>query len=342
MRDSTTASAGMRPFAAALAAAAMLLSGAASAQADLCARLSAELAAVSVSARGNPAQIARFDAAISSQREQIAQVEAQAASAGCGRASASTVCLGIEASRNRMQRNLVDLTGTRDRMAAEGGLGTERERISAALSDANCSSTSAGVGAQVTAPNEGVRILGGRQQTIGGGPAQDQRYATVCVRLCDGYFFPLSRDATASMFGHDEQLCSARCPGTATQLHFRTPGQEPADMLSVSTGARYGNLPTAFAYRRTDQPRPAACGCSEVDTADSESGWREIGEELRRTPATSERTASVPAPTLPKEEQPAPVPATPEDRRVRVVGPTFLPDPGQAIDLRAPAPAPVP
>ncbi len=331
----------MRPIAAALAAAALLWSGAALAQSDHCARLNAELAAASVSARSNPAQLARYDAAIASQRDQIAQVEAQAASAGCGGASASSVCLGIEASRDRMQRNLLDLSATRDRMAAEEGLGTERARISAALAHANCGTASAAAPLQVTAPNEGVRILGGRQQTIVGGSAQDQRYATVCVRLCDGYFFPLSRDATASMFGHDEQLCSARCPGTATQLHFRTPGQEPADMLSVSTGARYGNLPTAFAYRRTDQPRPAACGCSAVDTAATERGWRELGEELRRAPepAITERTASVP--TSPAAEPPAP-PATPEDRRVRVVGPTFLPDPGQAIDLRAPAPAPVP
>ncbi len=325
----------MRPIAAALAAAALLWSGAALAQSDRCARLSAELAAVSVSARSNPAQLSRYDAAIFSQRQQIEQVEAQAASAGCGGARPSSICLGIEASRDRMQRNLLDLTATRDRMAAEEGLGAERARISAALSDANCGTASATASPQVAAPNEGVRILGGRQQTIVSGPAQDQRYATVCVRLCDGYFFPLSRDATASMFGHDEQLCSARCPGTATQLHFRTPGQEPADMLSVSTGARYGNLPTAFAYRRTDQPRPAACGCSAVDTATTERGWRELGDELRNStaPASSERTASVPAPAQ------EPAPATPEDRRVRVVGPTFLPDPGQAIDLRAPAPA---
>jgi len=46
-----------------------------------------------------------------------------------------------------------------------------------------------------------------------------------------------------------------------------------------------------------------------------------------------ELTASVGAPTtLP------PV----EERRIRVVGPSFLPDPEAAIDLRAPAPNPVP
>jgi hypothetical protein len=40
------------------------------------------------------------------------------------------------------------------------------------------------------------------------------------------------------------------------------------------------------------------------------------------------------------EEQPQP--AAPAERRVRVVGPRFLPDPEEALDLRAPARTPAP
>ncbi len=315
-----------------------LFSSHAIAQSDRCARLEAQLAAASAGSRASPAQLGRYDAAIATQRGELEKADLQAGSAGCHSASGSAVCIGLESTRLRMARNLSDLIATRDRMMSAGTESREAERIEAAIRREGCGGDTM---AQRTLPppiserpsgtvNQGVRILGGGYQTRQAA-LREERYRTVCVRICDGYFFPVSQSTTIAMFGHDEQLCSARCPGTRTELHFRSAGQEPAEMLSVATGQRYGSLQTAFSYRQTDFSRPQGCGCNGADgyagPSSGERGWSELGADLRTS--RDEETSAVP--------EPAPA-VDPADRRVRVVGPTFLPGPEEAIDLRAPAP----
>ncbi len=347
MSDSTPARAIMRLAAAAGIAVAAGLSGVsfAHAQDDRCARLEAQLAAASVGGRANPTQISRYDAAIATQHTELDKAERQAERGGCLAGSASAICLGLLATRDRMERNLADLLATRDRMAAGMAAPRESERIAAAIEREGCRTATTvaqdnvrrlppPISERQSGPNAGVRILGGSYSRTGES-RRDERYRTVCVRMCDGYFFPVSQSATVAMFGHDESLCRARCPGTATELHFRATGQEPADMLSVASGRRYGEISTAFAYRRTDFPRPAGCGCNEAGgyaASGGERGWSELGAELRPSAEPApEETAAVPEPR-----------ELPEDRRVRVVGPTFLPDREGAIDLRSPAPRPGP
>ncbi|TIM22383.1 MAG: DUF2865 domain-containing protein, partial [Mesorhizobium sp.] len=106
------------------------------------------------------------------------------------------------------------------------------------------------------------------------------------------------------------------------------------------TGRPYSELPTAYLYK---QPaRPPACGCNaarnfeiiagnppgpeQPDPADPESLANGEGRLDREAIG---RPAAKPSPTtLPP----------PEQRKVRVVGPTFLPDPAAATDLQAPVP----
>jgi len=79
-----------------------------------------------------------------------------------------------------------------------------------------------------------------------------QGYATVrtvCVRLSDGYFWPISYSTLPDFVGNDAQQCQAMCPNTPVDLYFYdNPGQEPEQMRNMS-GSPYTALPTAFAYR---------------------------------------------------------------------------------------------
>lgn len=73
-------------------------------------------------------------------------------------------------------------------------------------------------------------------------------YRTVCVRLCDGYYWPVSFATTPARFAKDEQSCSRQCSSPAKLYVYRNPGAEPEEMTDLS-GAPYSKLATAFLYR---------------------------------------------------------------------------------------------
>ena len=50
-------------------------------------------------------------------------------------------------------------------------------------------------------------------------PEMVTTYRTLCVRMCDGYYFPISSAATQDTLMHDADACSASC-GTEARLFF--------------------------------------------------------------------------------------------------------------------------
>jgi hypothetical protein len=84
-------------------------------------------------------------------------------------------------------------------------------------------------------------------------------YRTLCVRTCDGYYFPISYSTVPSKFSDDEQLCQRLCPASEAMLYsHRNPGEDITRAVSSSTGRYYTELPNAFAYRKTFNN---ACSC---------------------------------------------------------------------------------
>jgi Protein of unknown function (DUF2865) len=66
----------------------------------------------------------------------------------------------------------------------------------------------------------------------------------VCVRLCDGSFFPLS-----AANGDNEASCARQCPGAPTKAFYLAAGSDKIDDAASGDGQRYTALPTAFHYR---------------------------------------------------------------------------------------------
>ncbi|MFD0917993.1 DUF2865 domain-containing protein [Pseudahrensia aquimaris] len=84
-------------------------------------------------------------------------------------------------------------------------------------------------------------------------------YRTMCVRTCDGFFFPVGAASSVAGLVRDEQACQSRCPGTEMKLYYvRGTTDEPSDMRSARTGRSYGDLPTALNFKTKYNP---ACGC---------------------------------------------------------------------------------
>ncbi|WP_020178241.1 DUF2865 domain-containing protein [Methylopila sp. M107] len=75
-------------------------------------------------------------------------------------------------------------------------------------------------------------------------------YRTVCVRTCDGFFFPISYQTSRNAFGRDEAICKATCPGAEAKLFaYGNPGGKMENASDVQ-GQPYAKLENAFRYRK--------------------------------------------------------------------------------------------
>lgn len=90
-------------------------------------------------------------------------------------------------------------------------------------------------------------------------PIQSRRktFRTVCVRLCDGYYFPIGFNATAEQFAEHEASCKSRCGSPARLFVFPNPGGTPAQMHDLA-GNAYLKLKNAFRYHVDFNP---SCSC---------------------------------------------------------------------------------
>lgn len=117
-------------------------------------------------------------------------------------------------------------------------------------------------GQPIITEDDGNQSLGGRR--------------LVCVRTCDGSFFPLST-APGGRQNADE-MCQALCPGTET-LAFATPGGDNGMTRAVSLGGKpYTSIANAFKYKKAFD---SSCACKK----DNES-WAVI---LRRAESMLEQ-----------------------------------------------------
>jgi Protein of unknown function (DUF2865) len=75
-----------------------------------------------------------------------------------------------------------------------------------------------------------------------------ETYRTVCVRTCDGYYFPISFSVTSDRFERDRQACENSCGAQGRLFVYRNPGGDLEDMQDLQ-GKPYRQLRTAFLYR---------------------------------------------------------------------------------------------
>lgn len=365
----------------------------AAANTRVCRQLEAELASAG---GGGSAKFKKYDAAVARQRDQIDLARRQARRASCGFSffGGAGECGSLNAQIERMERNLEALE--RKRRELSGGVDPRRDRarILAALNAQGCRDGNRPRG--VVATREGGtrslfdQLFGGTVRQ--GLPAEDAyafpadredgaqirrilrsdgritisgppgRFRTLCVRTCDGYFFPMSSASSSIDFDRDQKNCESACPGTDMRLYYhRADGEESDAMVATDSNEPYSALPSAFLYKSASYSRPRQCGCSPAKNFEIIAG-----EPPAAAPAASDDVVDlipVPSPRpdagadpetiadaqagltadaimtlLAKKSETTAAIGDPEpgERRIRVVGPVFLPDPEGAIDLRVP------
>jgi len=322
----------------------------------VCVRLEGQLAAFD-QGTADPArasQIKSAEDAIARQQADLDRALAQAHKNGCAgqgffalfsalSPQCGPVTSQIQQMRGNLDRMMSDLeqlkSGSEDR---EG----QRRALIGQLAQNSC-------GAQYTAA---ANSQGGPQgffdALFGGGTvvnatgdgAPSGTYHTVCVRSCDGYYFPISYSTVPGHFAEDQQVCQRECPAADVALYsFRNPG-ESMDQAVSTTGQLYTALPTAYRYRAS---LVAGCSCRRAgqswadalknadDSSTLESGDIVVTDQnakaLSQPPKASGKAATAsPAQSQSATAKPAATPnasanaADTKNTKVRVIGPPFL------------------
>lgn len=82
-------------------------------------------------------------------------------------------------------------------------------------------------------------------------------FRTMCVRLCDGYYWPVSFSTTPERFQRDAGVCQSSCAAPARLFVYGNPGQDLTNMKDLS-GRRYSSLPAASKFKTSYNP---SCSC---------------------------------------------------------------------------------
>ncbi len=81
-------------------------------------------------------------------------------------------------------------------------------------------------------------------------PTDYGTYRTLCVRMCDGFYFPISYTTSSAGLMRDAEKCADACGSGAQLFYHPNPGGDIESMVDL-TGRAYASYPTAFRYRRT-------------------------------------------------------------------------------------------
>jgi hypothetical protein len=87
-------------------------------------------------------------------------------------------------------------------------------------------------------------------------------YRTVCVRLCDGFFFPVSFSTLPNHFGRDAEQCQSRCAAPVELYYHQNPGADIRQAVSAKSQTPYTSLRSAFKYTKEFV---AGCSCKEAE-----------------------------------------------------------------------------
>lgn len=335
-----------------------------------CSFLERELAAYEGVATGGP-QVKGLNAAITKQQDALTRTDSHARRIGCFKRgflffqpSKPPECRKLEGTIKKMRRSLADLTARRDRIAGPARTNDPGKRRILQLLAANRCGPQYSQWAKAgrsrglfgflfeedSGPREGYRgWFEDSRRTLG----DVNTYRTLCVRTCDGYYFPISFATRAERFDQDAQQCRAMCPSAVVELFVhKNPGQTAEQMVSLS-GRPYEAIPTAFQYR-TEYVQGCSCNPYTLALEKAEAKQAEIlaarGDATVSVPEIvrqSETGADAVAPSGETQGQPpftaTPAPGTSEpvnifrsgDQESRFLAPLPVP-PGGTEDAPAP------
>jgi hypothetical protein len=226
----------------------------------------------------------------------------------------SPQCLNMNDRVEDARRQLTQLQQQRAALTGGGGNKRRQAELQQAMAQSGC-------GGQVRQPPR----RGGLFDFFGGGqdeePAQPEtpiyrsidpngRYRSVCVRLCDGFFYPISFATYASSLAQESERCQSSCAAPAELYVYRNPGQEIEQAISLN-GSAYMDLPVALKFRKA-YVNGCSCKQAEYNPTEIEEANKRAEAEAASQPAKGKgkgKVAAKPAAAAPAPQTAATPPA---------------------------------
>ena len=317
----------------------------------VCGRLEGQLASIN---NGNPAdnaraaQIKQAEDAVARQQADLDRAVADGHKQGCEGTGFLSLFSSLSPQCGPVTQRIQQMRGNLDRMmsdlqALKSGSNSQddqRRAVLGQLAQNNCGAQYTAAANAAGGPRGFFDALfgGGNVVNPSGDGAPAGTFHTVCVRTCDGYYFPISYSTTPSHFPDDQRACQRECPATEATLYaFRNPGEGMEQAMSIN-GAPYTALPTAFQYRKQYTPtcscrRPGQSWADALKDADDSSTL--ASGDIVVTDKNAKTLSQAPQPRGAKpvastaEPNAAPASASPANTasgktQVRTVGPPFI------------------
>jgi hypothetical protein len=320
-----------------------------------CLQLQQDLAASQGGGGANRDDIARIEQQIAQADRVFQGTQAAMEDAGCfesffifGRGLVrSPKCLKMNDRVEDARRQLVQLQQQRQALMGGGGNKRRQAELQDALARSGCG------GVRAPQPRRG----GGLFDIFGGGREEEPeelpqtpiyrsidpngRYRTVCVRLCDGFYFPIHYSAYGSQISQDAQQCQANCAAPAELYVYRNPGQEIEQAVSLS-GSAYMDLPVALRFKK-EYVKGCSCKQAEYNPTEIEGANKRAEADSAAQPGNKGKgktTAAIPPPAgQPAAQAAAPV-SDPSQLNLDVTGSNQPAPPPQAATEAPPAAIP--
>jgi len=248
------------------------------------------------------AQIAQADGGervwggASRQRGELRRLQSRAASLGCGRGGFLFFGGAEPAECGGLESRIAQLSSYAANPASRGNYSSGEKSALLARYEADCGRGRGG-GPQQSEPSNIFEALfgaprhdyGSREQPFVEGPGGvvlnpgDPGYdgewraqggsEAICVRQCDGGFFPVSYSAYRGNLQDLNSLCQAECPNAEASVYTKSLWRDVETAVSID-GEPCMNLPNALKFQKQ---RVAACSCQPPGV-----GWAQALEGAER------------------------------------------------------------
>jgi hypothetical protein len=256
-----------------------------------CMQLQQELAAASGGGAGGE-ELGRLQQEIAQQDRIYQGTQASMEDAGCyerlfifGRAlKRNPKCLNMNARVEDARRQLARLQEQRKSLQRGGGNRRLQAELRQAMQRSGCSGAPARRGGGL------FDFFGGEREPEFQTPVYrsinpNGRYRSVCVRLCDGFYYPISYSTYGSRLEQDKVQCEQNCAAPAELYVYRNPGQEIEQAISLH-GSAYMDLPVALKYRK-EYVNGCSCKQAEYNPTEIEAANKKAAAEPEPGAATA-------------------------------------------------------
>ena len=164
-------------------------------------------------------------------------------------------CVDLSNAVTNLKRQVADLEGQRNQVSVEAGRSIQDDIIRE-LARNHCGANYTRQAARNRDTDNPFSSLWQEEGGGGGGMGGSYSsvpyatYRTVCVRLCDGYYFPVSFSTLPNHFERDAEECSSKCAAPAELFYYQNPGASVEQMVGAVSNMPYTQLSTAFRYRK--------------------------------------------------------------------------------------------